>query len=105
MTADLPPFVPGDGTWFTVGGGAPIEHKELDQARTALDELRKLESRSELMQQLDLQQQRLASSDKRVQTKIDKLFADARQVLTKFLDPRTANNLQQELAQAQPGKK
>jgi len=47
----------------------------------------------------------LTSPDKRVQTKIDKLFSDARQVLIKFLDTNIANTLQQELAQAQPGKK
>jgi hypothetical protein len=82
-----------------------LEKKELDQARKALDDLRKLEGRTELMQQLDLQRPRLRSPDKRVQAKIDKLFSDARQVLIKFLDSSTATTLQQELAQAQPGKK
>lgn len=82
-----------------------LEKKELDQARKALDDLRKLEGRTELTQQLDLQRQRLTSTDKRMQAKIDKLFGDARQVLVKFLDPYAANNLQRELAQTEPGKK
>jgi hypothetical protein len=55
------------------------------------------------MRQLDFQQQRLATSDRRAQAKIDKLLGDTRQVLNKFLDPHAVNVLSQELEQARRG--
>ncbi len=81
-----------------------IQNKELDQAKTLLETFRGLENRSDLSRQLDQQVQRIKSDDRRVQAKIDKLFTDTRQLLLKFLDPRTSNQLADELLRAQgPG--
>jgi transcriptional regulator of heat shock response len=81
-----------------------IKQKEFDQAKTLLETFRGLEDRSDLGRQLDQQVQRVKSSDRRVQAKIDQLFTDTRQLLLKFLDPRTSNQLADELLRAQrPG--
>ena len=75
-----------------------IQQKEFDQAKTLLETFRGLEDRSDLARQLDQQAQRVKSSDRRVQAKIDQLFTDTRQLLLKFLDPRTSNQLASELS-------
>ena len=81
-----------------------IQQKQFDQAKTLLETFRGLENRSDLARQLDQQAQRVKSSDRRVQAKIDQLFTDTRQLLLKFLDPRTSNQLADELLRAQrPG--
>jgi hypothetical protein len=80
-----------------------IAKKEFDQAKAMLEQIRALETRADLMRQLDFQQQRLATSDRRAQAKIDKLLGDTRQVLNKFLDPHAVNVLSQELEQARRG--
>jgi len=81
-----------------------LQNKELDQAKALLETFRGLENRSDLSRQLDQQVQRIKSDDRRVQAKIDKLFTDTRQLLLKFLDPRTSNQLADELLRAQgPG--
>jgi hypothetical protein len=74
--------------------------ERLDEAKALLEEFRTLETRSDLTRQLDQQEQRVRSSDRRVQAKIDKLFSDTRQLLTRFLDPRTSNELAEELLRA-----
>ena len=79
-----------------------LKKKELDQAKTLLAQFRQLETRSDLTRQLDQQEQRITSPDRRVQAKIDKLFSDTRQLLGRFLDVRTANTLAEELLEAQP---
>ncbi len=78
-----------------------LQKKEFDQARALLEEFRGLENRSDLTRQLDQTAQRIKSPDRRVQAKIDQLFSDTRQLLLKFLDPRTSNVLADELLQAQ----
>jgi len=78
-----------------------LQKKEIDQAQKLLEEFRSLENRSDLSRQLDQQAQRVKSSDRRVQTAIDQLFTDTRQLLLKFLDPRTSNQLAEELLRAQ----
>jgi hypothetical protein len=78
-----------------------LEKNELDEAKALLEEFRELETRSDLTRQLDQQEQRITSSDRRVQAKIDKLFSDTRQLLGKFLDPRKTNELAEKLLKAQ----
>jgi len=80
-----------------------LQKQEIDQAQKLLEEFRSLENRSDLSRQLDQQAQRVKSSDRRVQTAIDQLFTDTRQLLFKFLDPRTSNQLAEELLRAQRG--
>ena len=69
------------------------------QRKALLEEFRALETRSDLAQQLDQQEQRIKSPDRRVQARIDQLFTDTRQLILKFLDPRTTNQLADELLQ------
>lgn len=78
-----------------------LEKQEIEQAQKLLEEFRSLENRSDLSRQLDQQVQRTKSSDRRVQAAIDQLFTDTRQLLLKFLDPRTSNQLAEELLRAQ----
>jgi hypothetical protein len=77
-----------------------LEKKEFDRAQGMLDEFRRLETRAELSRLLDVQEQRLTTPDRATQKRIDKLFADTRQVLLKFLDPTTADQLAAQLAKA-----
>ncbi len=77
-----------------------LSKKELDEAKVLLEDFRDLETRSDLTRQLDQQEQRVRSPDRRVQARIDKLFTDTRQLLTRFLDPRTSNVLAEELLRA-----
>jgi hypothetical protein len=77
-----------------------LKNNELDEAKALLEEFRALETRSDLTRQLDQQEQRVRSPDRRVQAKIDQLFTDTRQLLTRFLDPRTSNQLAEELLRA-----
>jgi hypothetical protein len=77
-----------------------LKEKKLDEAKELLEEFRALETRSDLTRQLDQQEQRVRSPDRRVQAKIDQLFTDTRQLLTRFLDPRTSNQLAEELLRA-----
>jgi len=78
-----------------------LKRKELDKAKALLEEFRNLETRSDLSRQLLQEEQRITSPDRRVQARIDQLFKDTRQLLSRFLDPGTANELAQELAEAQ----
>jgi len=80
-----------------------LKRKQLDEAKTLLEEFRTLETQSDLSRQLLQEEQRITSPDRRVQARIDQLFKDTRQLLSRFLDPRTANELAQELAEAQGG--
>jgi hypothetical protein len=78
-----------------------LANKKFDEAKALLEEYRNLETRSDLTRQLDQQEQRITSPDRRVQAKIDQLFSDTRQLLARFLDPRTTNVLAEELLKAQ----
>lgn len=81
-----------------------LERKEVAEAQKVLENFRSLENRSDLSRQLDQEVQRIQSPDRRVQAAIDQLFTDTRQLLLKFLDPRTSNELADELLRAQrPG--
>ena len=79
-----------------------LKKNELDKAKVLLAQFRELETRSDLTRQLDQQEQRITSTNNRVQARIDKLFSDTRQLLGKFLESRTANTLAEELLEAQP---
>jgi hypothetical protein len=80
-----------------------LKRKQLDEAKALLEEFRNLETQSDLRRQLLQEEQRVTSPDRRVQARIDQLFKDTRQLLSRFLDPGTANELAQELAKAQQG--
>lgn len=78
-----------------------------DEARALLDEYRELETRVDLNRALDNALREVVSPDRLTQSRIDKLFAAARQLLGKFLDPEQGNLLARELAtaEANPGGK
>jgi hypothetical protein len=84
-----------------------LQAKEFDQAKTLLEEFGTLRTRSDLARELLQQRPRFASSDLRdrqEQAKIDKMFTDTQQLLTRFLDPGTGAELAAELEQARrPG--
>jgi hypothetical protein len=73
-----------------------------DEARELLEEYRGLETRADLNRALDNALREVVSPDRLTQSRIDKLFASARQLLGKFLDPEQANVLARELAETKP---
>jgi hypothetical protein len=80
-----------------------LEAKEFDQARALLEEFGKLPSRSDLARDLLQQRPRFASSqlrDRQEQARIDKMFTDTQQLLTRFLEPGTGAELASELERA-----
>jgi hypothetical protein len=80
-----------------------LQAGEFDQARALLEEFGKLPTRSDLARELLQQRPRFASSelrDRQEQSRIDKMFTDTQQLLTRFLEPGTAADLASELERA-----
>jgi hypothetical protein len=71
---------------------------KLDDAQKLLDELRQIETRSDLSRYLN--QQRVASPDPITQKRIDKLLSDASGLLAKFVDPELVSTLNRDLVNA-----
>ena len=81
-----------------------LKKNEFDEANALYETFCNLETRSDLLRQLRDQEQRVKAPDKRVQAKIDQLFKDTSQLLSKFLDPDTARELGAELEKAKRGR-
>jgi hypothetical protein len=80
-----------------------LQAKDFDQARALLEEFGKLPTRSDLGRELLQQRPRFASTelrDRQEQARIDKMFTETQQLLTRFLEPGTAAELASELEQA-----
>lgn len=77
-----------------------IEAAEWDEARAAVNELRSLQTRAELLRILDRRQETVAVKDTWTKKKIETLFADTRTLLNKFLDPESIEQVATELAEA-----
>jgi hypothetical protein len=78
-----------------------LKDQKFAESEALLDEFRKLEGRTELFRSLDEQQGLVAASDRLTQQRIDKLFGDARRLLTnKGLADDMINTLAAELARA-----
>src|SRR5690606_15206192 len=77
-----------------------VEEKDMTTAERMLVELRALTSRSELLRQIELQQATYETSDKRLQTKIDKMFAELRKLLARHLNPRLIDEVTEEVRAA-----
>lgn len=75
-----------------------IKADKLAEAQELLEQFHTLETRGDLNRLLN--QQNIKSIDPTTQKRIDKLLADARALLLKFLDPELANVLQRELVAA-----
>ena len=76
---------------------------EMSEARAILERFRTLDTRDDLVADLNAQQQSVTSSDPLTQKRIDKLFGDARKMLqNKLLDAEMVNVLQRELNSAAP---
>jgi hypothetical protein len=78
-----------------------LKEQKFEEAQQLLDEFRKLDSRTSLGRILDEQQQQVKAGDRLTQQRIDKLFGDARQLLTvKSLADDMINVLAGELTKA-----
>ncbi len=77
-----------------------LDDGELDGAQGILDQLRRSELSDPLGRQLRDYQQRLKSPDPQVQAKLQRLFDDTQQAVTRFLDPREINDLDREIKAA-----
>lgn len=77
-----------------------LDDGELDGAQGVLDQLRRNELSDPLGRQLRDYQQRLKSPDPQVQAKLQRLFDDTQQAVSRFLDPREINDLDREIKDA-----
>jgi hypothetical protein len=82
-----------------------IEEKKLDEAAALMNDLRTLPDREQVQAELNREeaQYRLLPVDRRTKSYIDKLFSDARALISKFLDPGLIDKVDQELRQARSG--
>jgi hypothetical protein len=85
-----------------------LTEAKLGDAEALLEEYRGLESRDELLKELDKHQGQIADNDaaldKLTQARIAKLMGEARKLLlNKYLDPETKNVLAKELEKARSG--
>jgi len=79
------------------------ENGDRDRVEVYLDELERLPTRKPFTQQIDQLQTASVSSDPRVKAQIDRMFADTRNMLAKFLDPREITDLRSQLNVAKQG--
>jgi hypothetical protein len=82
---------------------ARIKAGQLAEAGQLIEELRLMETRADLVKELDAQRQQVRSSERLTQARIDKLLSNGRGLLTKFLDPRLPEVLTAELEKARAG--
>jgi hypothetical protein len=78
-----------------------IHNKNLEEARKLLESLDELPGQTQYSVDLDREEQELRSKDVQVQRRIDRLFAETRTALAKFLDPQSIGALHEELRQAE----
>ncbi len=78
---------------------ARIDKEKWDEAKTLLDELRKLDARPHY-EELKQRRRTLISDDPLVQRKVNKLFDDTQQVVSRFLDPGDVDRLEREMNEA-----
>ena len=80
-----------------------IKDGKLEEAKTLMAELRKLGRQDDLSLMIDLRKRSAASADPRMQRKIDRLFEDTREIVTRFLTQAEVDRLESELAAALRG--
>ncbi len=88
-------------TIFTARIRQQIEEQNLDAARELLGSLDELPGQTQYNRTLDREAQQLRSADAQVQRRIDRLFAETRTALGKYLDPRPIAALHEEFRQAE----
>ena len=76
-----------------------IAAEKWDEAKLLLEELRRLDARQQY-EQLRQQRSAIVSADPQVQRKIDKLFDDTQQVVTRFLDASDVDQLERDMNEA-----
>lgn len=82
---------------------ARIKTGRLAEASQLIEEMRQMETRADLVKELDAQRQQVRSGERLTQMRIDKVLSDGRGLLTKFLDPRLPDTLSAELERARAG--
>jgi hypothetical protein len=80
-----------------------IEENKITEAEALMNEMRLLPSRDQMQAELDQEaaRQRLLPADRATKAAIDKLFAETRALISKYLNPTLVQTLSQELTQAQ----
>jgi hypothetical protein len=82
---------------------AKLKKREYADAQQLVEEFRRLPGRSQLLRELEETHRRMSGVPGLTGRRIDKLFQDGQRLLAKFLDPSTADQLAQEVAEAQKG--
>jgi hypothetical protein len=80
-----------------------IDDRRFDAARQLIDELTRLPDATQFRLHLDNERKRIGTDDPRVQTRIDALFDDTRQLIDQHLTPDLAEQLRQQLRTAEGG--
>jgi hypothetical protein len=81
-----------------------IKDREFTQAEESIRQLRSFATRGDFTNRLDLRRRDFLTSDSRTQSRIDLMFADAREMMNQHLDPSLPEVLTQELSQARGGR-
>lgn len=80
--------------------GTRLDANDLAEAEKLLEELRRMETREQLLQRIATERRRFNSSDPTVQGKIDRLFDETTQLLGQYLNPADIETLQRRLREA-----
>ncbi len=77
-----------------------MEKEEYEEAEKLLDRLRRLETRDDFALYLAQEQNKVFSSDKLAQAKIDQMFSKTRELVNAYLDPAVIDQLARQLHDA-----
>jgi hypothetical protein len=77
-----------------------LDANDVEAAEKLIEEVRRMETRDQLLQRIAVERRRFVSEDPTVQKKIDRLFDDTTQLLGRYLNPADVESLQRRLREA-----
>ena len=81
-----------------------IDQKKFDEAEKLVRQLQGLESRDDFALHLTQEERKIFSPDKRVQAKIDAMFAKTRKLVDEYLNPNVIDQLDRQIAASKAGR-
>ena len=79
---------------------ARLDANDVAEAEKLIEQVRRMETREQLRQRIEVERRRFASGDPTVQRKIDRLFDDTAKLLGRYLNPADVELLQRRLREA-----
>ena len=80
--------------------GRSLQEKRLDDADRLLVELRALDNQSDFLRRLEAQQRRLQIPNSSMQTRVDQVFSETRQLLARLLSPTFIQEIEDQVDRA-----